>query len=64
VQVINEANGEVLYTTRSHNGRIQPKVYSDGQHTVKFGKNVPNAKVLKGVLPQSKEKAGSQTIEM
>ncbi len=64
VQVINEANGEVLYTTRSHNGRIQPKVYSDGKHTVKFGKNVPNAKALKGVMPQSKEKAGSQTIEV
>ena len=64
VQVIEEANGEVLYTTRSTGGRFQPKVYSKGKHTVKIGRELPNGKTLKGVQPKTKTAAGQARVKV
>ncbi|MFP6874023.1 MAG: metallophosphoesterase family protein [Verrucomicrobiales bacterium] len=47
VQVINETNLEILYTTRAKAG-FQPPVYSKGTYTVKFGSNTPEKIILRG----------------
>ena len=64
VQVVEEASGEVLYTTRSRGGRFQPKVYSKGKHTVKIGRELPDAKTLKGVVPKPKAAAGQAQVSV
>ena len=64
MQVIEEASGEVLYTTRSTGGRFQPKVYSKGKHTVKIGRELPNGKTLKGVQPKTKTAAGQARVKV
>jgi hypothetical protein len=64
IQVEEEASGEVLYTLRSHQGRIQPKVYSLGKHTVRFGYDLPDRKMLRGVEPQTKQAAGRVSIQV
>jgi hypothetical protein len=64
VQVVEEASGEVLYTTRSRGGRFQPKVYSNGKHTVKIGRELPDAKTLKGVVPKPKAAAGQAQVSV
>ena len=64
MQVVEEASGEVLYTTRSRGGRFQPKVYSKGKHTVKIGRELPDAKTLKGVVPKPKAAAGQAQVSV
>lgn len=48
VQVIDDASGEIAYTVRANNGFRAP-VYTTGTHTVKIGKDRPDAKTIKGV---------------
>lgn len=64
MQIVDEANGEVLYTIRSQNGRFQPKVYSNGRYTVKIGRDFPDAKILKSVQSKSKLTAGQVRISI
>ncbi len=47
VQVIEQATGEILYTVRVQGDRFQPRIYRDGTHTVKYGKDRPDG----GTLP-------------
>lgn len=51
VQVIDEANGEVLYTIRTSDDRFRPPVFSQGQFTVKVGRDKPNATEFRNVEP-------------
>ncbi|HCE06354.1 MAG TPA: hypothetical protein DEQ62_08470, partial [Verrucomicrobiales bacterium] len=62
VQVIEDATGEVLYTTRAKGETFQPRVYSKGKHTVKIGRQKPVAKTLKGLEPKSKKAAGTMQV--
>ena len=62
VQVIEDASGEVLYTTRAKGETFQPRVYSNGKHTVKIGRQKPPAKTLKGLEPKSKKAAGTMQV--
>jgi hypothetical protein len=64
MQIVDEANGEVLYTIRSQNGRFQPKVYSNGRYTVKIGRDFPDTKILKSVQSKSKLTAGQVRISI
>ncbi len=64
MQIVDEANGEVLYTIRSQNGRFQPKVYSNGRYTVKIGRDFPDAKILKSVQSSTKSAAGQIKISI
>jgi len=64
VQVIEEATGEVLYTTRAQGNRFQPRVYSKGKYTVKIGLQKPDASTLKGVESVAKKSdAGSRIVK-
>lgn len=64
VQIVDEADGEILYTIRSQNGRFQPKVYSKGRYTVKIGRDFPDAKILKSVQSSTKSAAGQIEISI
>jgi len=55
VQVINEANKEVLYTIRIQGNTFLPKVYSAGRYTVKAGKDRPDAFKKTGLKPTAKK---------
>jgi len=37
VQVIQEEDGEIVYTIRARNGFFRPKVFADGEYTVRVG---------------------------
>lgn len=43
VQVVNEADGEILYTMRIQGTRFRPHVYGPGSYTVKVGRDKPEA---------------------
>jgi hypothetical protein len=46
-QVIEDATGEILYTTRSETRNIEATVYGPGKYTVRAGKDKPEEVVLK-----------------
>lgn len=64
VQVIAEATGDILYTVRIQGGRFQPRVYSEGKHTVKCGKDRPDGKTLASLSPSPKDKAGTLQVSL
>jgi hypothetical protein len=51
VQVINEANGDILYTVRIQGSSFEPHVYAPGSYTVRIGRNRPNAWSRSGLKP-------------
>ena len=62
VQVIEDATGEVLYTTRAKAATFQPRVYSKGKHTVKIGRQKPDRITVKDLEPKSKKAAGTMKV--
>jgi hypothetical protein len=64
VQVIEEATGDILYTVRSQGDRFQPRVYGPGKHTVKIGRDKPDAATLAGLEPQSRNAAGQRVVKL
>ena len=48
VQVVNEADGDILYTVREKAG-FKPPVYAAGSYTVKFGPDGPGKVLMRGV---------------
>ena len=63
VQVIDEADGEIVYTLRIKGTSFRPKVFRDGKYTLLVGElGTDQLKTLKGVqsIPADEE----QTIEM
>lgn len=61
VQVVNEADGDILYTVRIQGNRFRPAVYADGCYTVKAGRDLPDAWSAKGVKATAE---GGQAIEV
>lgn len=55
VQVIEEATGEILYTVRVQGDRFRPRVYRNGPHTVKVGRNLPNGAELRTLMSRPRE---------
>ena len=54
VQVINDADGEILYTVRARGKSFTPAVYAAGTYTVKVGPNKPSKVALKGAKATKK----------
>lgn len=50
VQVVEEKTGEVLYTVRTQGGKFSPRVYAEGKHTVKVGKDKPDSQTFMGLV--------------
>lgn len=55
VQVIYEPDQEVVYTLRIKGDQFKPKVFKDGQYTVKIGEQPDEIKVLKGLSARESE---------
>ncbi|MDF1657752.1 MAG: hypothetical protein P1U58_09070 [Verrucomicrobiales bacterium] len=49
VQVINDADGDILYTVRAKGDSFLPTVYAPGKYTVKIGQDKPETVKLEGV---------------
>jgi phosphodiesterase/alkaline phosphatase D-like protein len=58
VQVIDEADGQIVYTLRINGSEFRPKVFRRGTYTIKVGDQADKTKVLTGVasLPPDVEK--------
>ncbi|MCX8037680.1 MAG: hypothetical protein N3D11_11675 [Candidatus Sumerlaeia bacterium] len=54
VQVVNEANGEILYTLRVSGTRFRPRVYAPGKYTVNVGRDKPDLWTRSGLSPDDK----------
>ena len=52
VQVIDESNGEILYTVRAKSG-FRPPVYKAGTYTVKTGDDRPDGDVSQGIKSEA-----------
>lgn len=64
VQVIAEADDEILYSVRARSNRFQPHVYSRGSFTVKVGRDRPDGTTLAGLQASAKEAAGTRAIKL
>lgn len=62
VQVIEDATGEILYTVRVAGDRFRPRVYRPGTHSVKVGRDLPDAVELRALAPGPRE--GGSTIDV
>lgn len=56
IQVINEADGDILYTLRIQGKRFRPHVYAAGSYTVKVGRDKPGAWSASGLKPNTDAK--------
>lgn len=64
IQVIEDASGEILYTTRISGKKFQPAVYAGGKYTVKVGADGPEKVVIEGVEASTDAgKAGDQEVD-
>ena len=64
VQVIEDSTGEVLYTTRVAGKSFRPRVFSNGSHTIKLGRNKPDGPVLNGLLPTRQDKRNGINVKL
>lgn len=64
VQVVADADGEVLYTVRALGSTFQPAVYAPGKYTVRIGRDRPDAVTLAGLEATGKDVAGELTVTL
>ncbi len=64
VQVIEEASGDVLYTTRVRGQSYRPKVYSKGKYTIRVGSGLPIEKSVSGVQSVDADSKKKLTISV
>lgn len=63
VQVIEDSTGDLLFTVRVSGSRFQPRVYALGTHTVKVGRDRPDAQTLTSLQPTPRaDEAGQRVI--
>lgn len=62
VQVVSEADGEVLYTVRPTGQAFRPPVYAPGQYTLRIGRNRPDQMTLTGIAPDDKSQPISVSL--
>ena len=64
VQVVADADGEVLYTVRALGSTFQPAVYAPGKYTVRIGRDRPDTVTLAGLEATAKDVAGELTVTL
>ena len=64
VQVIEDATGDILYTVRVQGARFHPRVYSTGKHTVKIGRDKPDAQTLASLDAKPKAESGLRAVKL
>ncbi|MEX2044083.1 MAG: hypothetical protein WD941_01945, partial [Opitutus sp.] len=63
VQVVDEANGEVVYTLRIKGREFSPKVFRDGSYTVRVGEGAQR-KEFKGIRSQPEMDASTLGVRL
>jgi len=58
IQIIDEADGQTVYTLRISGNIFRPKVFHEGTYTIKIGETPGKIKILKKIkaLPQDQGK--------
>ena len=65
VQVVSDADGEVLYSLRVPAARFQPPVYSIGTFTVRIGRDRPDGPTLPALQAfADRRRAGRRTVKL
>ena len=64
VQVIDEADGEIVYTLRIRGREFRPKVFRQGTFTVKVGEQGGKMKDFRGVRPLAPEQRGELVADL
>lgn len=64
VQVIDEGTGEVLYTVRAASNRFRPRVYSEGNFTVRVGRDRPDQKTVEGLKGTQEPPTNEIVVEL
>jgi len=62
VQIIDESNGEIVYTLRIKGNRFTPKVFKSGRYTIKIGEG-KTVRLLKAVETVSGGSEQEQIVE-
>jgi len=63
VQLINEANDEIVYTLRIKGRSFRPKVFQVGTYTIKVGEG-PRQKVLRNVASTDEKGVATLTVNL
>jgi hypothetical protein len=63
VQVVKEADGEILYSLRIRGTQFRPHVYGPGRYTVRVGRDKPDAWSAAGLTPDA-EDAKPMTVNL
>lgn len=64
VQVVAEANDEILYTVRARGATFQPAVYAPGTYTVRVGKDRPDGATLEGLVAGPRATVGERSVKL
>ncbi len=65
VQVVDESNGEVVYTLRIQGTRFAPKVFAPGKYTLHVGElGTAKSQTLKGVITTTEKDAESVKVQL
>jgi hypothetical protein len=64
IQVINQEDGEILYTVRATGNRFRPPVYAEGKYTVKIGTDRPDGKTLRNLRPGSADSDATRAVKL
>jgi phosphodiesterase/alkaline phosphatase D-like protein len=62
VQVIYEPTGEIVYTVRIKGNKFKPKVFKDGEYTVKIGEQPDNMKTYQHIEAEEDSKNGKTLL--
>lgn len=65
VQVIDESDDEIIYTLRINGNSFRPKVFKEGNHTIKVGEpGTEKMKTLEGIQSLPPDKAGRIRVRL
>ena len=62
IQIIDESDGQTVYTLRIKGREFRPKVFTPGTYTIKIGPQPGEPKVLKGVKALAPDAEGSLEV--
>ena len=65
VQVIGQADGEIVYTLRIKGKSFRPKVFKEGKYTLNVGElGTEKVKTIKGIESLAPEKKGTLKVRL
>ena len=62
--MIQQEDGEILYTVRAAGNRFRPPVYAGGKYTVKIGNDRPDGKTLRNLRPGPSDSDETRAVKL